>query len=209
MANDIMKAVCFIKNLVTMRFAVRVGTIVGMLALLSGCAGMLQDSIGRSMSTGDTYNEISKTLSPPSDGMGRLYIYRTAKSTATHLAGNPISGMTLRKSISSCDIDGSEFRVMWETFAYVDLPEGRHEMSCPSGFLKTLFKDPSKAALYESTNMIEITISRTSDVFVLLDMTMEGKSVVDSIFQPILVNSSQARTEISELPQYKSAFGYK
>jgi hypothetical protein len=209
MTNIFMKPVFFIKYLNATKVVTQVTSMLGILALLSGCAGMLQDSIGRSMSTGDTYNEMAKALPPPSKGMGRLYIYRTEKSTASHLTGNPVSGMTIRKSISSCDIDGSEFRVMWKTFAYVDLPEGQHKVSCPSTFLKALYSNPSKAALYASTNLIEVTISHASDVFVLLDITMEGKSVVDSIFQPILVNSIQARKEIAELPHYEKAFGYK
>ena len=51
------------------------------LILLTGCVGMIADSISKSMLTGDTYAAMSATLEPPSEGAGRVFVYRTESST--------------------------------------------------------------------------------------------------------------------------------
>jgi len=56
-----------------------------MLSMLSGCAGMMVDAIERSQATDKPYAEMAANLSPPSNGDGRLFIYRTEASTKTSL----------------------------------------------------------------------------------------------------------------------------
>ncbi|MEJ2454841.1 MAG: hypothetical protein P8103_11880, partial [Candidatus Thiodiazotropha sp.] len=164
-------------------------------ALLSGCAGMMVDSLTRSGSTGDTYSEMKDTIPPPAEGTGRLYIYRTAASTETSYGPGAIGGSS--KNRAWCDLDGKEFMLLWETFFYIDLTEGQHQLSCLSKYMRDVFSTSRNAKLRNTTvNKVNFLITNSSDTFVRLDATEVSKY----IFQPIITDAADAHVEMKELP---------
>lgn len=194
-----MATVHFIKIEGVIRTSLRNASMFFMFAILGGCTGMMMNSLSYSMHTGESYSEIVKTLPPPKEGMGRLYIYRTVASTASSIS----YGVGIHKHIAVCDLDGKQFNITWESFFYVDLPQGQHEITCPVDYVKKRKLNTSNTALYEHTDTLHFSISNALDAFVVLDLAMKDGEIATDIYQPILVDSTQATKEMMELPIYK------
>jgi hypothetical protein len=184
-SNPICRLGTFVKSLVLCTAAISI------MSMLSGCVGMMADSIARSMVTGKTYTDMAKTLPSPPAGHGRLYIYRTPASTHTSVVIN----IGLLKNPTLFTIDDTAYELIWEAFEYFDLPEGQHEITCGTDVLKRVDFWTSKQYYQKGTNKIQISISNASDVFVRVDSIKEKP-----LFQPVIVESEQARTEIMKLP---------
>jgi hypothetical protein len=163
--------------------------------LLTGCAGMMVDAMYRSGATGNTYSEMKDEILPPSKGSGRLYLYRTELSTKTSYGPGNIGGSS--KNIAWCDLDGNEFMLLWETFFFVDLPEGQHKISCLSAYMRDVFSNSRNDKLRNtSINEIDISITNSSETFVRLDATEASRY----IFQPIITTATNAQSEMLNLP---------
>jgi len=95
-------------------------TLVGLflVAALSttGCWGL----VTRGLETGGKYGELINTLEPPSSDSGRLFVYLTE--------GGPNPWNTLGAA-DFCTVDRKVFPVLGATFWFVDLPEGRHQVT--------------------------------------------------------------------------------
>lgn len=163
--------------------------------MLTGCAGMMVDALYRSGATGNTYSEMKDEILPPSEGMGRLYLYRTESSTKTSYGPGNIGGSS--KNRAWCDLDGNEFMLLWESFFFLDLPEGQHKISCLSTYMRDVFSDSRDETLANaSINEIDISISNSAETFVRLDAT-EASSF---IFQPVITTATNAHSEMLNLP---------
>lgn len=169
-------------------------TVLFALALLSGCAGMVADSIARSIATDKTYGEMATTLPPLTDGNGRLYIYRTAASTKSSL----YYGIGIMKNPTLCTIDDTAYEIIYEVFKYFDLPMGQHEITCGLDVLKKSDRWSGKQYYQKGANKVQISIVNGAETFVRVDL-VESKPA----FQPLIVDNEQGRTEIVNLPYQK------
>ena len=174
-----------------LKFLLRFTAAFSMMTLLSGCVGMIIDSIGKPMATKDTYGEMLSTLTPIKNGSGRLYIYRTENSTKTYL----IIGVGLSKNTVLCTVDNTVYDLIWEAFKYIDLPEGTHEVTCGIDVTKERNIFTGQRYFQRGVNKIQISISNGNETFVRVDVVEENP-----FFQPIPVENSQGHKEIFELP---------
>lgn len=181
----------------SMKSLVYITVVISTLVLLSGCAGLVIDSMGRSMSTGETYGEMIKTLPPLTEGKGRLYIYRTEGSTKSSLQ----YGYGIAKNPTLFTVDDDAYELIWEAFKYIDLPVGQYEVTCGSDVLKKVDFWGGKGHFQRGVNKVQVSISNASETFVRLDGTKEKP-----FFQPIIVKTEQASEEILNLPYQKGAF---
>jgi len=173
---------------------VRFTIILYTLALLSGCMGMMADSIAKSWVTGETYEEMAATLPQPKEGSGRLFIYRSATSTKSSLK----YGIGLVKNSTLCTIDDTVYELIWEVFRYIDLPKGEHVVTCGRDVLQKRDFWTSKPYYQRGANKILVSVPNVTDVFVRVEATE-----LPPYFQPVLVESAQGREEILKLQYQK------
>lgn len=160
------------------------------LPLLCSCAGMLADSMAKSWVTGKTYEKMSTTLAPPTDGSGRLFIYRTKSSTKMTAQ----YGVGLMKNATLCTVDDTAYEVVYEVFRYFDLPEGTHEVSCGQDVIKGKYSGRNRA-FQKGSNSIQVQVSKDAEIFIRLDATEK-----EPFFHPVMVDNEQGRQEILKLP---------
>jgi len=163
------------------------------LTFLTGCAGMLADSMAKSWVTGETYGKMATTLAPPADGNGRLFIYRTNTSTKRSVQ----FGIGIVKNATLCTVDDTAYEIVWEVFRYFDLPEGQHEVTCGQDILKKQSWS-GKRSFQRGANKIQIQVSNAVDTFIKVDSTNE-----EPFFRLAIVDNEQARKEIFELSYQK------
>ncbi len=169
-------------------------TMISMLLALSGCVGMVADSMAKSMVTGDSYATMTKSLAAPADGCGRLYVYRTEASTHSQIQ----VGIGLLKNPTLVTVDDTAYELIYEAFEYFDLPQGQHEITCGTDIVKGVDFWTSRRTYQKGTSRITVSIAAGSDVFVRLDSIPEKPS-----FKPVVVEKEQALAEISKLPYQK------
>lgn len=162
---------------------------------ITGCAGVFVDSLGKSMITDESYSVVAKTLPPVKDGSGRLYLYRTESSTTSEL----YSGSGYKKNPTVCRIDENVYEIIWEVFRYFDLPEGKHKVACAIQIGKGVTK---RFSYKGGANEIGVLISNAAETFVRVDLNTK------KLFQPVLVESLQAREEMAKLPHQNGVFRY-
>lgn len=183
-------------------YLVRSVFIIGALASLSGCGGMLADSMARSWVTGDTYGELAASLPKTKEGSGRVFLYRTNASTSSSLN----YGIGLVKNSTLCTVDDNVYEIIWEVYRYVDLAEGPHVITCGSDVIKNknLWIGNRDFQNYQrGANQISVVIENSADIFVRVDTT----SKEPPYFQPSLVDGELGRGEIFEL-QYQEKGGH-
>lgn len=165
--------------------------IIAAVSMISGCVGIVVNSMGRSLATGETYGEMAQTLAPPVAGNGRLYYYRTGQSTDSSFQ----AGVGFIKNTTFCTIRGTAYELMWEAFKYIDLPEGNYELTCGSDVLKKQDFWSGKGIFQTGANKVQVSISNALDTFARVD-GIEKKP----FFQPVLVPTEQAGAELNKLP---------
>ena len=172
----------FKKVELSMKSFVRFIAVLSALALLSGCGagGLLVDSMGKTMVTDKTYGEMATALPPPTDGKGRLYIYRTEASTKTSLH----YGIGFEKNPTLYTVDNIAYELIWEAFKYIDLPEGQHEVTCGRDIVKKV-DFWGRGYFQKGENRIQVSILNASETFIRVDGTKEKP-----FFKPCTVNRS-------------------
>jgi len=148
---------------------------------LSGCAGMIADSIVRAQATGKTYAELAP-IPAPIKSEGRIYIYRTDASTKNTL----VYGKGISKNYVYCVVDNRGFWLLWDVFIYKDLPSGSHEVSC------------SPKSRQRGTQKLQLSVQNSKELYVRID-------IIENKLTPILVEPEIAKSEISNLPLLESA----
>ena len=173
-------------------FVVRLLALVLTASMLSGCMGLLADSITKSIATGDKYSEMAASIVPPSGNDGRLYIYRTEASTKTGLR----YGIGLVKNPTVCTVDDDASELIWETFKYFDLPSGQHQITCGSDVVKSTDFWSGKRHYQRGANKVEISVSSQSETYIRVES-------VDGVLKPVIVENAQGRAEIAEIAYQK------
>jgi hypothetical protein len=195
MRNTISSINVFNKETLTMKYFIRSITVCSGLFLLSGCAGMMVDSMGKSWATDKTYNEMVSTLPVMAGGKGRVYIYRTESSTKSSLR----YGYGIAKNPTFCTVGNTAYELIWEAFKYIEFPEGQYEVSCGNDIRK---RDGIFSHKFQKgENFIVLAISSGSEVFIRADAIKEKP-----FFQPILVKPEQAHEEMLNLPYQNRVF---
>ena len=102
-------SVKFINNaILSMKSFILSIAMLSIIVKLSGCAGSMMNSLGKSMSTGKTYGEMRATRPKLEDGKGRLNVYRTKASTNTSLE----IGNGLQKNPTFVTVDDTAYKLI-------------------------------------------------------------------------------------------------
>jgi len=166
---------------------------------LGGCAGMLVDSLGHADATEGSYSEMVHKIPPLQNGYGRLFVYRTSKSTHSRLQ----YGIGIKKNSAAFTVDNDVHELIWESFKYFDLLEGKHELTCGKDVIKSV-KFFGGHNYQKGSNSLNIDIYDGATIFVRLDYTKEKPN-----YKFVIVEQSQAVEEISGLPYQNEYFEYK
>lgn len=172
---------------------------LAIMALVSGCAGIIIDSVTRAKVTGDTYDELINKLKSPEDGNGRIYIYRTESSTKNSL----VYGIGIMKNLTFCTVDNNAFELIWESFRYYDLPAGQHEVTCGVDVIKVEDEWSGKHHYEKGVNKIVVPVFNNSEIFIRVELIKEKP-----YYKPIIVDVEEGKKEIKILPLQEKPMGY-
>ena len=178
------------KSNFSMKFYILSIILLSTITMLSGCFGMMAESIAKSAVTDKSYGEIASTLPPIADGNGRFYIYRTKASTKTSLNPTMLLGYGPSKNVVFFTVDDTAYEIIWETFRYIDIPEGHHEVTSGNNILKVV-GGFGKHHFQKGENKIQCSVSNGSEIFIRIDAIKEKP-----FFLQVIVNSDQAMEEI-------------
>ncbi len=199
MKQSIIPFICFGKSNLLLKPVAFVLTSLALMALVSGCAGIIIDSVTRAKVTGDTYDELVNNIRSPEDGNGRIYIYRTESSTKNSL----VYGIGIMKNLTFCTVDNNAFELIWESFRYYDLPIGQHDVTCGLDVIKVEDKWSGKHHFEKGVNKIIVPVSNNSEIFVRVELISEKP-----YYKPIIVEAEEGRNEIKSLPHQEKPMGY-
>lgn len=157
--------------------------------LNSGCMGMMmRNSL---IGDGKTYSELSESLPAVPEGKGRAFIYM--------VDGGPSVLNTLGIVGAALTIDNSVQFISGETFFYVDLNIGKHEVTASKVITGGVFKK----TFGRGENAIDFVLSDRQVKYIRIDFKGYIGTPRFGTYHPILFESNQnAKTEISDLKFY-------
>jgi len=151
----------------------------------TGCVGIMADSITKSIATEGKFQDVVTTLPQRPPDTGRLFIYRTRSSTSHSL----VIGLGITKNPTVCTVNDDVFEILWETFRYVDLPIGEHDVTAGADIFRR------RGKLGKGSNRLQLDVRVSGDIFIRIDATGDEKK-----FRPVIVDENQAKAEIASLP---------
>jgi len=167
--------------------------LVSICLLNTGCAGMLM----RNAVLGEgTYSELSGTLPSIQDGKGRVFLY---------LAKGGPNLWNTAGIFTTLSIDDRIYNIAGETFFYVDLRIGKHQVTSSSA--SKMSKGAINLTYVLGENVVEFELSDQDVKYIKIDCDGGNTPLARSNeYSPILVEDNQsALKEISNL-EYIKAF---
>ncbi len=159
--------------------------------LASGCAQIMSaaiiDGLNRNDWTGKPYSVVAATLPAPPPGHGRIFLYRTKRSTTTESEYNKV----LTKNVFYCMLDERLHKIVWEAFLPVVWEAGTFMFSCGGivAWTDTLGREKLNPV---GTQQLELNVRPQQDLYVRIDL-------VDNKPTPRLVDANTARAEMANL----------
>lgn len=140
-------------------------------------------TVMRNSATGESFSDVTATLSSVPENHGRLFVYlTTGGANAWNTYGDE----------DFCTVDSVAYRILGETFWYLDLPNGEHRITA-TGVQNNLLRGKPRNL---GKNALDVQISEGESIYVRMNKTGLYQY---GTWTPVIVNATVAEKEMTQL----------
>jgi len=144
-----------------------------------GCMGQVM----RNAATGEKFSDLRASLPSPADKHGRLFVYlTTGGANAWNTYGDE----------DYCTVDSIAYRILGETFWYLDLPSGEHRITA-TGVQNNFLRGKPR---YLGENSLDVEIREGESIYVHMNKTGLYQY---GTWTPVIVDAETAEKEMATL----------